>query len=294
MNAWDWAVLQGEIWKKHGQAVAAATPYLPGSFDRPPHNPAEKINSGYKAWEFLMYVFGLGPGLFYNVLPEKYWINFCKLIYGMCVLSQHSITSTDLCKAHKVLNDFCDEFELLYYQRRVDRLHFIRPVLHTLRHLALEVQRVGPLACSSQWTLERTIGNLGEEIRQPSNPFANLSQRGIRRCQVNALHAMFPDLDPLVSTLLRGSIDLGDGYVLLRAMERNPHPVRECETTAFQVYMQSEGEAVPDNWHPVISRWARLKLPNGLVARSAWKEKLKSLERVRIARVCKVNHVPSP
>ncbi len=53
---WPWAVLQGEVWESHGRDVAAATPYLPGSFDRPPRNIAEKINSGYKAWEWLIYL----------------------------------------------------------------------------------------------------------------------------------------------------------------------------------------------------------------------------------------------
>ena len=55
-STWDWVALTGETWIKHGRAVAAATPYLPGSFDRPPRDPALKISSGYKAWEFLMYV----------------------------------------------------------------------------------------------------------------------------------------------------------------------------------------------------------------------------------------------
>ena len=81
-SSWDWAVLQGDTWKSHGKVVAAATPYLPGSFDHPPRNPAENINSGYKAWEFLIYIFGLGPGIFYNILPEKYWKKFCKLIFS--------------------------------------------------------------------------------------------------------------------------------------------------------------------------------------------------------------------
>jgi hypothetical protein len=49
---WDWATLRGNVWEMHGCKVAAATPYLPGSFDRPPCNPAKKITSGYKAWEF--------------------------------------------------------------------------------------------------------------------------------------------------------------------------------------------------------------------------------------------------
>jgi hypothetical protein len=75
-DMWDWAVLQGDVWKEHGKLIANTTLYLPGSFDCPPHNPAEKISSRYKAWEYLVYIFSLGPALFYNVLPEKYWCHF--------------------------------------------------------------------------------------------------------------------------------------------------------------------------------------------------------------------------
>ncbi|KAJ7676130.1 hypothetical protein B0H17DRAFT_1140107 [Mycena rosella] len=132
---WAWAVLKDEIWKAHGEAVAAATPYLPGSFDRLPHNPAEKNSSSYKAWEYLLYI----------------------------------------------------------------------------------VICIGPAALYSQWTMERPIGNLGQEIKLHSNPYVNLSERGLWRSQVNALKAMLPDLNPETKKLPRGSIDLGDRYVLLRA-----------------------------------------------------------------------------
>ena len=37
-SSWDWAVLQGTVWEAHGEQVAAAMPYLPGSFDCPPQN----------------------------------------------------------------------------------------------------------------------------------------------------------------------------------------------------------------------------------------------------------------
>lgn len=50
--------------------MEAAGPYIPGSFGRAPHNPAEKISSGYKAAEFLAYLFCLGPGLLFRVLPR--------------------------------------------------------------------------------------------------------------------------------------------------------------------------------------------------------------------------------
>lgn len=82
-NTWDWPVLTGDTWKKHGQHVEDMRPYLPGSFDRPPQNPAKKISSGYKAWEYLTCVFGLGPAVFQRILPDKYWQNLCKLVHGI-------------------------------------------------------------------------------------------------------------------------------------------------------------------------------------------------------------------
>ena len=41
-------------------------------------------------------------------------------------------------------------------------------------------------------------------------------------------------------------------------------------------------------WCPKVTRWARLRLPNGQVARSHWKECLKPLGKVRTARNVKV------
>ncbi len=286
---WPWAVLQGEIWESHGRNVAAATPYLPGSFDRPPRNIAEKINSGYKAWEWLLYLYGLAPALLFNILPDPYYSHFCKLVRAMRIIQQYRISSSDLILADTLLRSFAYEFEMLYYQRREDRLHFCRQSIHALLHLALEVTRIGPPICSSQWTMERTIGNLGEEIRQPSNPYANLSQRGLLRCQVNALYSMVPDLQPSKENLPRGASDLGGGYILLRARDRYHRSMKENEAIAFKKYLQSHHSlTLGDGWTAKITRWARLRLPNGQVARSRWKEALKPINKIRIARNVKV------
>lgn len=286
---WDWAVLQGDVWKNHGKNVADATPYLPGSFDRPPRNPAEKISSGYKAREFLTYVFILGPGVFLDVLPDKYWSHFCKLVAAIRLLHQRSITPAQLVQAHSLIIEFVEQFELMYYQRKVTRLHFCRPSLHGLLHIAPETQRIGPEGYYSQWTMERTIGNLGEEIKQHSNPFANLSQRGIRRSQVNALKAMVPDLDPDSTALPKGAMDLGSGYILLRAKEKSAHGVIGPAGNAIRAYYEEQApdEFDPDHT-PRIIRWARLRLPCGQIACSAWKEKKKTIKAVRISQNVKV------
>jgi hypothetical protein len=116
----------------------------------PPRNPAEKISSGYKAWEYLLYIFALGPGVFYNVIPEKYWAHFCKLVTAIRIIHQHSIKVNHLCIAHKFIKEFVRDFELLYYQCKTAQIHFCQLCIHALPHLAPEVVWIGPGAYSTQ------------------------------------------------------------------------------------------------------------------------------------------------
>jgi hypothetical protein len=286
-SSWTWVVLRGEVWQHHGKAVADTLHYLPSSFDRPPRNIAEKLTSGYKAWEFLLYLYGLCPGLLYGVLPIAYYSNFCKLVFGIRLMNQHKITVSNVREAHQALLSFAQEFEILYCQRLPTRIHFVRPCIHSLVHLPREVIRIGPPICSSQWTLERTIGNLGKEIKQHSNPFANLSQRGIRRARINALKAMIPDLDVDGATeehLPQGCKDVGNGYLLLRAREEEARPLRDCETKALCEFL---GIATATN-EICVHRWAKLRIPTGQNCYSSWKELQRPIERRRTARNVKV------
>ena len=63
-----------------------------------------------------MYMYGLGLGVFYNILPTPYYENFCDLVYGMRIINQHKITSTQLLQAEDALRRFAQGFEELYYQ----------------------------------------------------------------------------------------------------------------------------------------------------------------------------------
>jgi hypothetical protein len=114
---WDWAVLIDNVWEAHGQAVAATHPYLPGSFDVLPRNPVEKINSFYKSREFITWLFGIGPGLFYRVLPDKYFQHYCKFVRGLCVMSQYRITPAEVVDACVCFAEWEQEMEEMYYQR---------------------------------------------------------------------------------------------------------------------------------------------------------------------------------
>ncbi|KAG5649222.1 hypothetical protein H0H81_005339, partial [Sphagnurus paluster] len=177
MRNWDWATLKDDIWIKHGEDVGSSKPYLPGFFDHPPRNIEKKGSSSYKAKEYQGYFYGLGPALLFGILPHIYWENFCKIVYAIRILHQHSIPSDQLVDAQKHLVESCLEFEALYGQRRTDRLHMVRPVVHAIPHMAAETVHLGPAPLYSTWTMERMIGSLGREIRQPSKPYRNLSER---------------------------------------------------------------------------------------------------------------------
>jgi hypothetical protein len=87
-TTWPFAVLRGDVvWQAHGASVVSAGLYLPVCLDsRVPRNPAEKFSSGYKAVEYLVYVFGLCPALLYNLLPRKFYHHFCKLVFATRVI----------------------------------------------------------------------------------------------------------------------------------------------------------------------------------------------------------------
>ncbi|KAJ7207714.1 hypothetical protein B0H12DRAFT_1034444, partial [Mycena haematopus] len=281
-DSWDWAVLKGEVWKEHGKSVAAATPYLPGSFDRPPRNPAEKISSGYKAWEFILYVIGLAPALLHGILPDTEWRHFCKGVNVIRCFQQLRIKVEQIVERHQLACEYASEFETLYVQGMPERIHFVRQSVHVMTHLAPESLRIGPPALHSQWPIERTIGNLGQEIKSHSQPYANLSKRSLRRCQINALKAMIPDLDPQTKKLPHGAVDLGDGFVLLRAGDKYGHRLLGNEATTIRNFLEREN--CPSRGTLSVVRWARLQLPNGQIARSSWKESKRPLYNVRMAR----------
>ena len=297
LSSWTWAVLRDQTWIDHGQAVADAKRYLPGTlFDRVPRDPAKKVSSGYKAKEFQIWIYVLCPGLLYGVLPDNHWQHFCKIAAALRSLHKDHISVDSLIKAHQLILEFHMEFEEVYYQRKVSRLHFVCPSLHGMDHLAPEIVRVGSLSALAQWTMERTIGNLGQELRLPSNPYANLSQRGVKRAQLNTLRSIKPDLgvSPKPKANQKFYVNVGAGYVLRHPRDTTPCIVPNSEAGAIQDFAASMGI---DNAHInsesiSVRRWARLQLPDKHVARSVWKERperCSNPQKTRISRNVKVS-----
>ncbi|TFK68013.1 hypothetical protein BDN72DRAFT_769939 [Pluteus cervinus] len=283
------AFLVGPAWKEHGALVAGTRPYLPGSFGRVPRNPQLKINSGYKAWEYMLYLWALGPAVFRPYLPDRYWKNFCKLVKSVRIVQQRRILVADLIQAHKDLVEWEEDYENLYYQRDPARLHYVRPSIHSIVHTPMETYRFGPLNLVAQWTLENTIGGLVREIKQHSNPFANLSECTVRRAQLNALKAMMPGLVPK-KPFPRASVVLPCGFVLLPAVDDHLHLLPPLEYNALKAHVV---KITSPQLHVLeedifIQRWASLLLPTRQRARSHWKETERKSQNIRNSRNVKL------
>jgi len=89
---------------------------------------------------------------------------------------QEEISPIETVEAHKLMIEFSNGFEELYVQRQADRIHFVQPCLCMASHFAPKTTQVSPAIIVLQWALERTIGNLGEEIKHHKDPYTNISE----------------------------------------------------------------------------------------------------------------------
>lgn len=181
-----------------------------------------------------------------------------------------------------MLLEYSIEFEHLYYQRKSNRLHFVRQSVHSLTHLGPETTRLGPLSLSAQWTMERIIEVLGSLVRQPSNPFANLAEQAKKMASVNGLLAMWPEVEHK-SGDPRGSINLGNGYILLGPKDNKLYSLSSSEEPVINNFLAPGAPAIRS-----IYRWGRLQISNGQIARSRWKEIDRSKRLARTDRMLKV------
>jgi len=182
---------------------------------------------------------------------------------------QRHISDLQLQLAHKFLLEWVVEFEHLYYQKKTEHLHFVCQCVHSLIHLGPEATRLGPPSLSAQWTMECVIGVFGSLLRQPSNLFSNLQEQARRVAEINTVVAMWPEIE-LSRDELRGSLNLGHGYILLTPKDPRPYLLSPAERTALTAFHSNLLN--PEHVRQSVYRWGRLQIPVEQVARSRWKE----------------------
>ncbi|KAI6155006.1 hypothetical protein BKA82DRAFT_3968895 [Pisolithus tinctorius] len=92
---------------------------------------------------------------------------------------------------------------------------------------------------------------------------------------------MVPSLCPEKTLFPSTVADLDNGYILLRKRDRRPVFPQGLASVAISNYLGQPSTTK-------IYRWARLRLPNGQIARTAWRELLRAPDQIRPARFVKV------
>lgn len=77
---------------------------------------------------------------------------------------------------------------------------------------------------------------------------------------------MMPDLSPDKPPFPATAVDLGDRYILLHKRDPRPMFPQEPGAKAIFQYLGHQHHGIK------ICRWARLRLPNGQIACTAWRE----------------------
>ncbi|KAJ2929000.1 hypothetical protein H1R20_g8095, partial [Candolleomyces eurysporus] len=278
-NTWDFAVLTGDVWIRHGNIIALWWPFFAAGFDHVPTNPVEYLNT-----------------ILYNVLPEAYWTTFCKLCAVVKIVLQQRLTWEQIRHAHVLVLEFAVEFETKFVQRKASRVHFVWPCIHNVTHIPSSTLRVGPHGLFSQYTMERTIGNIVKEIKQHTTASGNASQRAIRRAQVNTVKVLILDEANGVSQPLSRypQSPAGNGYCILwpKEQSKSGRVVPEDKFTALEVYFDTKDvHFLYRRSQMPLKKWGRLQLPTGDVARSAFQESKRSQHApMRITRMVKFEH----
>ena len=278
---WDWAVFYRNkaLWEAHGKSVEKCSSYIPSSFGCTPRNPARKINTGYKVWEYQLYFYGLGPMLYWHILPYKYWANFYKLVAGIRLLQHHSMTYAEVIQGKNMLHKFIHDFEALYYQCMEAHIHFVHQSIHLLTHIGPETFCAGPLMCYAQWTLETAIRNLGCKIQQDHDIYANLMQQAILQAQINSQCARYPAVKLDLTGTADSSLPLNackfeecKGYIFLPWRKEAPLALNDDELHALQTCWGEVGWPNINSWGNAVCHWSKLQLPNRQRVHSLWYE----------------------
>lgn len=128
----------------------------PHYLDRPPRS-LKHVNY-FKASEFRTWLYSTALPVFEKYMQEPYLGNFKKLVCGVALLNQESVSNSDIELARKILTSFVRQFQELYGLRNMSFN------CHCVLHLADTVLMFGPLWVSSCFPFENINGLLARLV----------------------------------------------------------------------------------------------------------------------------------
>lgn len=144
-------------------------PLTPVEFARKPRTLDELPR--WKATELRQFLLYSGPVVLDGILPESLYKHFMILFVGLRILASKQLAPLYTDYANKLLVTFVKDAEILYGKEALVYN------VHSLVHLAADVQRLGCLDDFSAFVFENKLGQLKKLIRKPQYPIQQVLKR---------------------------------------------------------------------------------------------------------------------
>lgn len=183
--------------KKFGRLIPLAMQTLPPVFCGPVRDPHLKRQSQFKVYEWMAllhwYIIPIGIELGFNPAVLQNFSLFVQAIeFAMTIAPRDDQQLKDL---QILIANFLDGYQKLYIRSDPEKILRARLCIFQLIHIPYHIQWNGSICLGSQATVERSIGEMGHQIRSKKAPFANLANIIYQKELIKILCLYYPVAD---------------------------------------------------------------------------------------------------
>lgn len=146
-----------------------------------------------KAANWKLWTLSQSPILYLGALAEPFYSEYINLVEAIRLSVKHEISPAEIEEIRNKFFRFTGFFEKHIYRHEYGRISACLPSFHQLRHVADEIEQMGPMYVYSQWTCERACGMMCESVKSRVSPNENMAISLEIAEKTNALEYVLPE-----------------------------------------------------------------------------------------------------
>ncbi|EUC57887.1 transposase family Tnp2 protein, partial [Rhizoctonia solani AG-3 Rhs1AP] len=261
-------LLGEELFNCIGDICVANGNFIPAAFGcRVPNlaKPARRVTAEMR----LLFATMFAPIVLHNRFERPvYYRHFMSLVRLISLCLQLRITSNDLEEIRGGFAKWVRDYEKLYYEHKASRLRACTVPIHSLLHVADDIQQMGPVWGYWAFPMERFCGALARTKISPRFPWESLDERMLQLAQVSQLKHLYDLSDELNLEPRRRHAASGTRYneydnlvfVFPRSEDRLPEAVRNCIGKYLEAVLEVPWQEVSNRLsRKTVVRWGKMQ-----------------------------------
>lgn len=205
-------ILRGTIWEDIGAACHQSGDTIPAAFGcRVPDFSDTKKR--VTAESRMLFTTLLAPALLHGRFTRPvYYQHFMTLVHLISTCLQLRMTTEDVDSVRKGFAKWVEDYEKLYYEHKAERVRACSLPIHSLLHIADDIQFMGPVWCYWAFPMERFCGALCRTNISTRHPWKSLNETITQVAQLTQLKHMYGLSDELNLEARHSNIATGTRY----------------------------------------------------------------------------------